>query len=118
MSGQPVETGKNSGRCVRVIAGREAVFDDEGFFVAFEDWSEEVFEALAHESGISQITDQHRHVIHFLRDFYAYNGRAPLNNELRKGSGISLLELERLFPEGLKHGARRLSGLPNPKTCS
>jgi sulfur relay (sulfurtransferase) DsrC/TusE family protein len=57
-------------------------------------------------------------VVGFLREFYAYNGRAPLNNELRKGTGISLLELDSLFPEGLKQGARRLSGLPNPKTCN
>jgi tRNA 2-thiouridine synthesizing protein E len=57
-------------------------------------------------------------VVRFLRDFYAYNGRAPLNNELRKGTGMSLLELDGLFPEGLKQGARRLAGLPNPKTCN
>jgi tRNA 2-thiouridine synthesizing protein E len=101
-----------------VIAGREVAFDDEGFFDDFEEWSEEIFEALAHESGMPLITDQHRQVIRFLRDFYAYNGRAPLHNELRKGTGMTLLELDNLFPEGLKKGARRLSGLPNPKTCN
>ena len=118
MSAQPPGQGKDSGRCVRVIAGREVAFDDEGFFDDFEDWSEEIFEALAHESGISLITDRHRQVVRFLREFYAYNGRAPLNNELRKGTGMSLLELDSLFPGGLKKGARRLSGLPNPKTCN
>jgi tRNA 2-thiouridine synthesizing protein E len=101
-----------------VIAGREVTFDDEGFFDDFEDWSEEIFEALARESGISLITDQHRQVVRVLREFYACNGRAPLNNQLRKGTGMSLLELDSLFPGGLKQGARRLSGLPNPKTCN
>jgi tRNA 2-thiouridine synthesizing protein E len=101
-----------------VIAGREVAFDDDGFFDDFEDWSEEIFEALARESGMSLITDQHRQVVRFLRDFYAYNGRAPLNNELRKGTGTSLRELDCLFSGGLKNGARRLSGLPNPKTCN
>jgi dissimilatory sulfite reductase related protein len=118
MSALPPGQDKGPGRCVRVIAGREVAFDDEGFFDDFEEWSEEIFEALAHESGMSLITDQHRQVIRFLRDFYAYNGRAPLNNELRKGTGMTLLELDNLFPEGLKKGARRLSGLPNPKTCN
>lgn len=118
MSAQASAEGKDSGRCVRVIAGRELAFDDEGFFDDFEDWSEEIFKALAHESGISLISDQHRQVVRVLREFYAYNGRAPLNNELRKGTGMSLLELDRLFPGGLKKGARRLAGLPNPKTCN
>jgi dissimilatory sulfite reductase related protein len=118
MSTQPSGQGKDPGRCVRVIAGRKVAFDDEGFFDDFEDWSEEIFEALARESGISLITDRHRQVVRVLREFYAFNGRAPLNNELRKGTGMSLLELDRLFPGGLKMGARRFSGLPNPKTCN
>jgi len=102
----------------RTIGGREFAFDEEGFFNEFDDWTEEAFEILAHEGGLSLSTEQHRQVVRFLRDFYAYNGRAPLNNQLRKGTGMSLLELEALFPGGLKNGARRLAGLPNPKTCS
>jgi tRNA 2-thiouridine synthesizing protein E len=117
MSVQPGQ-GQDAGRRVRGIAGREVALDGEGFFEDFEVWSEEMFQALAHESGISPITDRHRQVVRFLREFYAYNGRAPLNNELRKGIGMSLLELNSLFPEGLKQGARRLAGLPNPKTCN
>jgi tRNA 2-thiouridine synthesizing protein E len=101
-----------------VIAGREVAFDDEGFFDDFEEWSEEIFQALAHEIGMSLITDRHWQMVRFLREFYAYNGRAPLNNELRKGTGMTLLELDNIFPGGLKKGARRLSGLPNPKTCN
>ena len=32
---------------------------------------------------------------------------------------MPLLELEQLFPEGIKYGARRVAGLPNPRTaCS
>jgi len=100
MSAPPSGQGKDSGRCVRVIAGCEVAFDDDGFLDSFEDWSEEIFEALARESGMSLITDQHRQVVRFLREFYAYNGRAPLNNEIRKGAGMSLLVLESLFPGG------------------
>jgi tRNA 2-thiouridine synthesizing protein E len=106
------------GRCVRAIAGRAIAFDDEGFFESFEEWSEDVFEELARASGLSSISDRHRQVVRFLREYYAYNGRAPLNNQLRTGTGMSLLELGDLFPEGIKMGARRLAGLPNPKTCS
>jgi sulfur relay (sulfurtransferase) DsrC/TusE family protein len=28
-----------------------------------------------------------------------------------------LLEIEKLFPGGIKYGARRVAGLPNPKNC-
>jgi tRNA 2-thiouridine synthesizing protein E len=118
MSAQPSEAGNPPGRRVRTIAGRAVAFDDEGFFEDFDSWSEAIFVALAQESGIAAVTDPHWQVVRFLRDFYAYNGRAPLNNQLRQGTGMSLLELERLFPEGLKQGARRLAGLPNPKTCN
>ncbi|MEE4113954.1 MAG: TusE/DsrC/DsvC family sulfur relay protein [Desulfobacteraceae bacterium] len=118
MGTSPPEQGKASGYCLREIAGRNVVFDDEGFFEHFEEWSQEIFEALARECGIEQITDRHRQVVRFLREFYAYNARAPLNSEFRKGTAMSLLDLEGLFPDGLKRGARRLAGLPNPKTCS
>lgn len=107
-----------TGRLVRIMDGREIVFDGEGYFDDFDDWSEAVFEMLAIEQGLSRITDQHRLVIHFLRKFYAYHGRAPLNRQFREGTGLSLMEMEQIFPGGLKQGARRLSGLPNPKTCS
>ncbi len=115
-SSKPEETGL--GLQMRHIAGREIAFDGEGFFNDFYDWSEDAFEFLAKESGIADVTEQHRKVVLFLREFYAYNGRSPLNHQLKAGTGLSALELQRLFPEGIKQGARRLAGLPNPKTCS
>lgn len=102
---------------LRAIADREVFFDREGFLYEFNDWSEELFEFLAKEAGLLQIDDRHRHVIRFLRKFYAMNGRAPLNRQLIEGTGMRLMELEKLFPGGIRHGARRLAGLPNPKNC-
>ena len=102
----------------RCISGRDIAFDGEGFFNEFYDWSEDVFEFLAHESDIACITEEHWKVVRFLREFYVYHGRSPLNQQLREGTGVSALEIQQLFPEGIKMGARRLAGLPNPKTCS
>ncbi len=118
MSGYTPEAEKGAGLSLRTVAGCEVVFDDEGFFNHFEEWSEEIFEVLARECGIEPLTEGHWQVVRFLRGFYEYNGRAPLNNELRKGTAMSLLQLDGLFPEGLRKGARRLAGLPNPKTCA
>jgi tRNA 2-thiouridine synthesizing protein E len=103
---------------VRTIGQRDIVFDNEGFFNDFSDWSEEVCLLLAAEGGLAGFSEQQWLIIRFLRQFYAEQGRAPLNSQLRKGTGIALLELEKVFPGGIKNGARRLAGLPNPKTCS
>ncbi len=101
----------------RHLAGREIAFDEEGYFMDDTQWSEEACKVLAAESGLAEMRDEHWHVLYAYRDFYAYNGRAPLNKDLKVATGMSVLAMERLFPGGLKNGARRLCGLPNPKTC-
>ncbi|KAB2891455.1 MAG: TusE/DsrC/DsvC family sulfur relay protein [Desulfobulbaceae bacterium] len=103
---------------VRSFGQREVVFDSEGFFNDFNDWTEEICTCLAAEAGLGHLDDRHWLVIRYLREYYGANGRAPLNNALRKGTGMALLDLEALFPGGIRDGARRLAGLPNPKTCS
>jgi tRNA 2-thiouridine synthesizing protein E len=108
----------NPSRRYRHIAGRELLFDEEGFLWNAEDWSEEVAVALAAEAGLVRLREEHWRVIGFLRQYYAENGRAPLNRPLAKGTGMSLLDLEDLFPGGIKRGTRRLAGLPNPKSCT
>ncbi len=104
-------------RELRAVAGREVYFDDEGFFWEPADWSPEAADELARESGIERLDATQWRVISFLREYYAHNGRAPMNRQLRDGTGLSLVELERLFPDGIRNGARRLAGLPNPRSC-
>ncbi len=107
-----------AGQHLRLVAGREIAFDREGFFWDYDDWSEDAAAELAAESGLSELLEIHWRVLLYFREFYEFNARTPLNRDLKKGTGISLLELKNLFPGGLKEGARRLAGLPNPKTCS
>jgi tRNA 2-thiouridine synthesizing protein E len=114
MAGENHQAG---GRRVREIAGRRIVFDGEAFFEEPDDWSPEAAEALAREAGLDELTDDHWRVMRFLRDYYYQYGRAPLNKKLKAGLDMSLSEVEDLFPGGIKHGARRLAGLPNPKSC-
>jgi TusE/DsrC/DsvC family sulfur relay protein len=104
-------------RSLRTVAGRAIYFDDEGFFWDPDDWTEAAAEALAGERGIERLTGVQWRVIRYMRDYYLHHGRAPMNRDLRAGTGLSLLELERLFPDGIKLGARVLAGLPNPRTC-
>lgn len=123
MSGLPAPGGGSGGelglsRHVRQVAGREITFDNEGFLWGADDWSEELAAALAAEAGVEALGEDHWRVLRYLREYFARNGRAPLNRQLAAGAGMPLLALERLFPGGIKHGARRIAGLPNPKTCS
>lgn len=100
------------------IAGKEILVDNEGFLWHTEDWTEEIAEALALECGIERLTAAQWSVIRFLRNYFSYYGRAPMNRDLKAGLGISLMDLEALFPGGIRRGARRIAGLPNPRSCS
>ena len=104
MMAEPIRT-----RELRTVAGRQVYLDS--------DWTAEAAEELARASGLERLDEVRRGVLRFLRDYYLRNGRSPMNRELRVGTALSLAELERLFPDGIKMGARRLAGLPNPKTC-
>lgn len=73
--------------------------------------------ALAEEAGLKALGESHWAILRFLREYYFQNGRSPLNRQIKEGTGISLMEMEALFPNGIKYGARRLAGLPNPRNC-
>jgi dissimilatory sulfite reductase related protein len=102
----------------RRLGGRDVLVDKEGFLWHPEDWTEDVAVALAEEGGIEALSDVQWRVVRFLREYFFYNGRAPLNRDIKAGLGMSLMELECVFPGGIKHGARRVAGLPNPRTCA
>jgi dissimilatory sulfite reductase related protein len=106
-----------SGHRTLRLGGRDLLVDSEGFLVHFEDWSEEAARELAQREGLEEPGDRHWRVLCFLRGYYRDRGKAPLGREIREGLGMSLLEIETLFPGGLKGGARRLAGLPNPRGC-
>jgi len=101
-----------------MIAGRQIVFDGEGFLRNAEDWSEEVARFLAKESGLQEIGKTQWLVIRFMRSYYFHHGRAPMNRDLKAGVQMTLMALEELFPGGIRAGARRVAGLPNPKSCA
>jgi dissimilatory sulfite reductase related protein len=111
-------TSGHPNRNARVIAGREIYFDDEGFLRKADDWDEEVARTIAEGIGLNEINEIQWRIIRFLREFYFYNGRAPMNRNIKAEIGLSFMELEALFPGGIRRGARKIAGLPNPKSCS
>ncbi len=102
---------------VRLVAGKEVVVDANGFLKNPQTWSEEVAQILAREVGLDPLTEDHWRVLRYIRSYYVQQGKAPMNHEIKTGTGISMMDLEKMFPGGIKDGARRLAGLPSRKGC-
>ncbi len=105
-------------RIVRQVNGRDIVTDMDGYLQNPSMWSEDVAEALAREAGIECLSEEQRRVLRFIRAYYLEQGKAPLNHKIKQGTGLSLREIESLFPGGFTKGARRLAGLPKAKGCA
>lgn len=92
-------------------------FNEEGFLVNANEWSEGLARVLAEEEGIMELTDRHWQVIRFMRKEYQENGEVPTIRRLKNAGGIPTKELYELFPNGPAKKAARISGLPKPKGC-
>jgi tRNA 2-thiouridine synthesizing protein E len=91
--------------------------NEEGFFLDPSQWSEAMVPALAAQDGISDLTDRHWQVIHFMRSEYLDKGTGPTVRVLGKTSGVSIKELYELFPKGPAKVAARIAGIPKPRGC-
>jgi TusE/DsrC/DsvC family sulfur relay protein len=92
-------------------------FDDEGFMTDSNQWTPELAQAIATESGIGELTDKHWQVIQFCRDDAENQGTPPGLRRISKLSGVSMKELYQLFPKGPGKLAAKVAGLPKPKGC-
>ncbi len=91
--------------------------DPEGFLVHPEQWTRELAEALARESGVPELTPRHWQVVEFMRSRYLETGTAPSIRSLGKESGVPVKELYELFPKGPAKLAARIGGIPKPRGC-
>jgi TusE/DsrC/DsvC family sulfur relay protein len=94
------------------------VLDGEGFLRNPSLWSEDVAAAMAKEAGVQSLSAKQWEVLRFIRAYYMEQGKAPLNHRIKAATGMSLQEIEALFPGGISKGARRLAGLPNARGCT
>jgi len=100
-----------------MINGVEIEFDEDGFMIVPDLWSEEVARALAPSEGISELTEGHWKVINYLRNYFKQYHIAPMVRKLCKETGCSLKYIYELFPSGPAKGACKLAGLPKPTGC-
>mgnify|MGYP000299118310 CR=1 FL=1 len=91
--------------------------DEDGFIQEPEQWNEEVAKALATTEGVTEMTESHWKVVHYLRKYFLEFGVAPMIRKLCKETGFTLKEIYELFPSGPAKGACKVAGLPKPTGC-
>jgi TusE/DsrC/DsvC family sulfur relay protein len=91
--------------------------DEDGFMEEPDQWNEDVARALATTEGVDEMTDEHWHLVKYLRDYYAKFGIAPMIRKLCKETGFPLKKVYELYPGGPAKGACKVAGLAKPTGC-
>ena len=91
--------------------------DEDGFLQDPALWNDDVAKDFMSTEGISDLTEDHWKVIHYIRNYYLQFGIAPMVRKVCKQTGFSLKEIYNLFPSGPAKGACKLAGLPKPTGC-
>lgn len=86
--------------------------DPDGYLVDAHKWTKEIAEILAKSDIPQGLSEDHWKVIDFLRQYFLEWECAPPVRMLTRQTGLSLRDLKRLFPDGLRKGACRYAGLP------
>jgi tRNA 2-thiouridine synthesizing protein E len=100
-----------------VVEGRSYEVDEDGFLQEPERWNDEVAKDFAGTEAVTELTEGHWKVIHYIRGYYVEFGIAPMIRKLCKETGYKLKEIYELFPSGPAKGACKLAGLPKPTGC-
>lgn len=88
--------------------------DENGYIVDSDTnkWTREVAEILAKSDMSQGMSEDHWKVIDFLRQYFLEMECAPPVRMIARQTGLSLRDLNRLFPDGLRKSACRYAGLP------
>ncbi len=98
------------------IEGHEIQVNDEGFMTEYDEWTEDLGDALAGQIGVVMSPD-HWKAIHFLRsDFSEQHETATLRRVSTVG-GIPTKQLFALFPKKPAKKMAYIAGLPKPRGC-
>jgi tRNA 2-thiouridine synthesizing protein E len=87
-------------------------FDEDGFLLDADCWSERLAGELAEEEGIPSLQMAHWRVIRFVRDRYLRLGAIPPMRRICRSSELSRAEAKQLFGGCLQ--VWRIAGLPHP----
>jgi tRNA 2-thiouridine synthesizing protein E len=91
-------------------------FDPNGFLIDPSTWTPELAQKIAAGLGIT-LTDEHMHVIEWVRDDYASAGASPNVRRVANGSGVGTEAMYRLFPPTPGKTCAMIAGVPKPVGC-
>lgn len=91
--------------------------DPDGFMLHPDDWTPAIGAALAAADGLTELSDDHWHVLNYLRGFWQRLDRAPMVRVLCQETGCTLGRIYELFPNGPAQGACKYAGLPRADGC-
>ncbi len=97
--------------------GKTWEVDEDGFLQDPEAWDKDFAYYVKEQEGISELTEEHWKVIHYLQDYYKKNGIAPMVRIMTKVTGYKLKHIYELFPSGPGKGACKMAGLAKPTGC-
>jgi TusE/DsrC/DsvC family sulfur relay protein len=99
------------------LAGHDIHVNDEGFMTVYDEWTDDLGQALAAAIGIDELTDAHWEAIRFLRADFAEQGETPTLRRVNKIGGIATKQLFVLFPKKPAKKMAYIAGLPKPHGC-
>jgi TusE/DsrC/DsvC family sulfur relay protein len=101
---------------VTTISGQEVHVDEEGFLTAYDEWDEELAQALAAQIGLT-LTPEHVSVLKFLRQDFQQQGETATLRRVSTVGGVPTKRLFELFPKKPAKKMAYVAGLPKPHGC-
>jgi len=94
------------------ISAGTVLFDEDGYLVDQNVWSEQLGAEIADEEGVGPLTEKHWRVLHHVRDKYFRIGALPSMRRVCRETALSKAQIYALFGGCLV--IWRIAGLPNP----
>ncbi len=91
-------------------------FDANGFLIDPNTWTPELAGKIASGLGIT-LTEEHMHVLEWVRDDYASSGASPNVRRVATGSGAGTQNMYKLFPPTPGKNCAMIAGVPKPVGC-
>jgi sulfur relay (sulfurtransferase) DsrC/TusE family protein len=89
-----------------------AIFDEEGFLIDPDMWSESLADRIAQNDGLGELSELQVGLLHALRREFAKHGTVMALSHVCHLTGQSADCMQHLFPNPRE--AWRVAGLPNP----
>lgn len=89
--------------------------DVDGYMLYPDKWSPEIGADIARKEGISPLTNDHRKVIDFARDYFDRYDSSPRLHKVTQATGFGPEQLAQLFPPHPPAILAKIAGLPNPR---